>query len=569
MGFDNKQQIREFYLLIEQAVEGDANEQLANKLDELLKNDPDARRYYIEYLLVHSELRQVLEISQGDLFTEINGGISLVPVDSPELWEALAEAEDTASAVDVDIKMRQGAERLISQPEIKHKSRNYKLPIISALAAAAVIVLFLTALIMNRTGRNDEFRPVATLTDTARAVWAGNSQVDEGQRLSGYSLLHLLEGYAEVTFDNGAKTVIEGPAKFVCESTGSIFIEKGKIYAKINKASVGFTVNTSYARIVDLGTEFGIDVDEGESELYVYEGKVKLLSQNNQAGHWQSEDVSENQAIRVNSSDDTIEKISFSQTLFKKQIPSEYELAVLAEKPLYYWRYDHSRSKALANSIDGQYGIGTCKQEPQFTQGPLFRPDQINNALIVNRGQYVEVIDEVFQQINTKRPYTYITWVKINENVSGDIIVTAKCKDGELRNTRRFFINKDGKFVVQHHNYLKPKLSKLAITSQTIAEKNKWYMVAWTSGWKTDHVRRMYVNGNLETSFPSTHLKISQQNTSLYNDKIYIGSPPGQTHSQSFVGMIDETAIFDYDLTSDQIKQLYDVAIKNGERLSY
>lgn len=91
--------------------------------------------------------------------------------------------------------------------------------------------------------------------------------------------LKLLRGLAELQFASGAKVVVEGPAEFEVRSSNTAFLKSGKLVARVPKRAVGFTVDTPAGRIVDLGTEFAVEVTEhGPTEVQVFEGQVELSS---------------------------------------------------------------------------------------------------------------------------------------------------------------------------------------------------------------------------------------------------------------------------------------------------
>ena len=109
------------------------------------------------------------------------------------------------------------------------------------------------------------------------------AQWKNGTRLAAYSnKLFLREGLAELMFDNNAKVVVEGPAEFELLAEDQINLRYGRIYATIPHEAIGFTVSTPTSRIIDLGTEFGIQADgSGDVAVTCNQGK------NNTNRRWQ------------------------------------------------------------------------------------------------------------------------------------------------------------------------------------------------------------------------------------------------------------------------------------------
>jgi hypothetical protein len=88
--------------------------------------------------------------------------------------------------------------------------------------------------------------------------------------------LQLEKGIAQITYFNGAVVLIEGPAFFTVDSPKSGFLSRGKLTARADtEQSRQFSIVTPDARFVDLGTEFGVKIDEkGRAAVAVFAGKV-------------------------------------------------------------------------------------------------------------------------------------------------------------------------------------------------------------------------------------------------------------------------------------------------------
>ena len=116
-------------------------------------------------------------------------------------------------------------------------------------------------------------RPVAVLSDSYQARWAApltSHQLDAGP-------VTLEHGFAQLTFKNGARVILEGPAEVVLEKTDRMYLRKGKLTAMVEGKARGFTVRTDGATLVDLGTEFGVRAhDKGGGQAVVFDGKVQV-----------------------------------------------------------------------------------------------------------------------------------------------------------------------------------------------------------------------------------------------------------------------------------------------------
>jgi streptogramin lyase/ferric-dicitrate binding protein FerR (iron transport regulator) len=140
---------------------------------------------------------------------------------------------------------------------------------------------------------------VARLTRSAGATWAQQDVPVEGTDLKAGQELSLEQGVAEITFTTGVKVILEGPAEFELGTQSKIENPKskianscsltlGKLFASVPTQAHGFTVQTPTLQIVDLGTEFGVQVrTESDpivggsavptTEVVVVQGEVQIL----------------------------------------------------------------------------------------------------------------------------------------------------------------------------------------------------------------------------------------------------------------------------------------------------
>jgi len=122
---------------------------------------------------------------------------------------------------------------------------------------------------------------VAHLTGTDDAQWADpNMAPAVGWQLPTGKRLDLLSGLVEITYDVGAKVILEGPAAYEIDSANGGFLRVGKLTATAaTKESRGFVIRTPTVSVADLGTEFGVEVaDEHRTEVEVFVGAVRLTS---------------------------------------------------------------------------------------------------------------------------------------------------------------------------------------------------------------------------------------------------------------------------------------------------
>lgn len=197
---------------------------------------------------------------------------------------------------------------------------------VSMLSAAAVLMI--VAVIMSfhvMSGKTDtqadfHFTPGSefTLTHTTdEAHPVANTMVEN-------SRLVLSHGVVELQLPHDVSAVIEAPADIILQDARTLEIDHGRAYLKVSSAEGrGFTVVTPHQRIVDLGTAFGIDCQNGKDgvELHVLEGQVRVDSLKEEKGAI----INAPHAVLLDGTKirrDTID----SSTAFIKSLPEKIEL---------------------------------------------------------------------------------------------------------------------------------------------------------------------------------------------------------------------------------------------------
>jgi hypothetical protein len=120
---------------------------------------------------------------------------------------------------------------------------------------------------------------VARLMNVADCQWVVAAAAPKpGDRFCAGQSLQLAAGAACIEFDVGAKLVLQGPAELSIVSAKQIRLDRGKLAAEITAEKArGFTVVTPQGSVVDLGTEFGVEVaPQGRGKVHVFRGKVEF-----------------------------------------------------------------------------------------------------------------------------------------------------------------------------------------------------------------------------------------------------------------------------------------------------
>jgi hypothetical protein len=118
---------------------------------------------------------------------------------------------------------------------------------------------------------------VALMTKSFRLQWGDRSltKPEDGAVLNA-GAFSFARGMAQLEFMQGSTVIVEGPIDAQLLHTNALCLTRGKLRAHVPRVAVGFTVELPMGKVVDLGTDFGVEVHkEGSAEVYVYRGKVK------------------------------------------------------------------------------------------------------------------------------------------------------------------------------------------------------------------------------------------------------------------------------------------------------
>jgi hypothetical protein len=158
----------------------------------------------------------------------------------------------------------------------------------AAVAACAALMLALAAFqwgghrAMQQqvagTDRHEELNlGCAILTRTWNTEWLDDSlPMRNGDTLNA-GRFELGCGLAQIEFFSGAQMLFEGPGTIEIVSPWEAVCVDGKARVRVPPPAQGFRLLTPGMRLVDLGTEFGVNVDRANerSEVHVFEGEVE------------------------------------------------------------------------------------------------------------------------------------------------------------------------------------------------------------------------------------------------------------------------------------------------------
>ena len=235
-----------------------------HELDEAMRHDYQLRSEYLQLARVSAELE----------------------------WEYDQQLLDDISGIESSFKCKLNNHPTVSRTILTVRWLNATIAVAAAIMLASSLSLWWSARQMqqttiakrqlNESTSIDQPIPViskpviATLTGAVDCVWNESTVPPKyGAGINTNRMLDLQSGLVQLTFESGAKVILEGPAKIKLHNSLYASLNRGRVTAVVPEEAVGFRVDTPSAEIIDLGTSFGVNVaEDGESEVHVLEGEI-------------------------------------------------------------------------------------------------------------------------------------------------------------------------------------------------------------------------------------------------------------------------------------------------------
>jgi hypothetical protein len=109
--------------------------------------------------------------------------------------------------------------------------------------------------------------------------------------------LEVAQGILQLEFSAGAKIILHAPAQFTPTSATTGHLESGQLTGEVSEGN--FHLTTPAAEVIDLGTEFGVQVDSDKStDVVVFNGRVQVVGT---SGARDALDMTQGMAARIRS----------------------------------------------------------------------------------------------------------------------------------------------------------------------------------------------------------------------------------------------------------------------------
>lgn len=550
----NESSRKEVIELFDSGIDGSLTDERKKRLAELLRDDPAARKLYVEHCQMHAMLAWEHGTLDALAFQESGPveSVSHEPSDGAQSarrwrWSAIAASVLFIATASWMVRI----ERAPSGQPVAESNSNHDHDMTPATEwETRDLVGRLTV----RLGA------VLSVLGTSEALDA-TDEVRTGH-------YHLASGFIEIKLTNDVLIVVEAPAEFELESAMRMIMHKGRMSAIVSEQGKGFLVDTPSASLVDYGTEFSIDVSpESGSEVHVFDGEVtvrpKYAPPESAALR-----LTSNQATRILGKAGIPEGINIDHERFTRRLgesaetASSYVQLMHSLKPVTWLR--------MAPTGDGVTlsDRGSSPTDATLVLGgmtaPPFKPGRVGSSLDLG-GPF----SEAYAKIAKYEPagdgmITVCAWVRAESRPRWAAI--AKHWSIEFSKDRISYTGLGGQFHFGLHQddggleiQVRDSDGKIVKVREDVPLPIlKWHHVAFVV---TGREVQLYRNGQKINSAPCNGLAIDGPSAMGIGIKLAPDcAGPNPTNPGYWHGRIDELACFDVGLNESQVFKLYSIS---------
>ncbi len=222
--------------LVQEYISGVISEEDARVLEQQLKSDPGLRDWYLDALNLDAALAATVEAA------EMTRSLPVSPV-----VQSLSDAD--------------------RRSHVRTHARSRRLLLFAAAVACLLLALASVWTVTSSQLKNVE---VVRVSEDFSGPWK------PGTRIAAQHLTWA-RGSFEMRLSSGVRLTVDGPSDLRVINPMKIRLNSGKITADVGMQGKGFVIETPEARVVDLGTVFGVDATRAtRTDVVVFNGKVEV-----------------------------------------------------------------------------------------------------------------------------------------------------------------------------------------------------------------------------------------------------------------------------------------------------
>ncbi|MFO0811117.1 MAG: LamG-like jellyroll fold domain-containing protein [Gemmataceae bacterium] len=435
------------------------------------------------------------------------------------------------------------------------------------LAYVATAVAMAAIVLALRPGTHSPSRPFAVEVGTvARAESIVGDVPAVGMPVRAGRLV-IQSGRLTLGLYNGVTLAIAGPADIELLAVDRVLCNAGRLRADVPVGAEGFSVVSGRAEIVDLGADFGLNVErDGPIRLYTFRGRAAVSVLRPDGLSHRSTIVEPRQEIVIESGSDTIRAVPPQPddyadlpdtTPTALELASAYPGEVIRSGPWGYWRFESLGADGLSpNECVGRpalraFGDVRLDGKPGQNRCALFRPEEPFQAFMMD-GEWTPP---------RQTGYAIETWVRAD--FSGlRAIVSLIARDGALEENHVALIELTARgdeaasrpCVVRFLDRWPPALAGgVNVFSRRSYVPDRWHHIVAQRNVESDE---LFIDGTMIATSPADPDSTSIA-CRLLVGRLKRQPRPYFVEIRPFAGRIDELAIYERPLSSEEIRRHY------------
>jgi hypothetical protein len=417
---------------------------------------------------------------------------------------------------------------------------------------------------------------LATAMKVENVRWEADSVTPAEGTVVASGRLRLRSGRLTLAFFSGASLTVEGPADLELLAPDRVFCHHGKLRVRIPRGAEGFTVRAAGYEVVDLGTEFGLNLEPGgKSRVMVFEGATAVSMLGKDGRSVRGELLERRRSVEVDPSAGRIQDVPPQPEAFVplgEFVPPPLELApgyaaeILAARPWGYWRFESLADGSVPNEVPGRPALKALggvelERSPGGNSWARFKPADHTQALVMD-GEWAP---------SRAEGYALELWVQADRPSPSAYAQTALVS----------LIAKDGQKIESHLAYLEftargrrsphepcalrfldrwpaTPTGGTDVFSRRTVVPSRWHHVV---GQKAGDTLELYVDGERVGTSPAKLNAKDADDPATMACRLLVGrlkqrsGPPYINEIRAFEGRLDELAVYNRPLTPEEIER--------------
>jgi hypothetical protein len=461
------------------------------------------------------------------------------------------------------------------------RPRRRRLPALAAVAAAVLILVALVLALRPHTAPEPPAPPeppvdVAAVIKLDNVRWEADSAALAEGKVIATGRLRLKSGRLTLAFFSGVTLTVEGPADLEVRSGSRVYCHRGKLRARVPRGAEGFTVLAPGYEVVDLGTEFGLNLDaDGKSQLLVFEGAAAVSMLGDDGKSVTSALLEGKRSVEVEPKTRLIRDIEAQPEAFVPlaefvppalDLAPEYAEVIRAAKPWGYWRFAALDDEQVPNEVAGRpalkaLGGVTVERPPTGSPWARFHPDRHKQAFLMD-GTWTPpratgYAIELWVQADLPSPTAYSQTALVSLLAADDAEPENHLAYLEL--TARGWRSPHEPCAVRFVDRWPPgQAFGSNVFSRRSVVPSLWRHIV---GQKTGDTVELYVDGEKVGTTPARWKSAGPQDAGTVACRLLVGrlkqrsGPPFLDEVRPLEGRLGELAVYDRPLTAEEIRR--------------